>query len=267
MVGDISTDYIQLMHTLLNYSLENENSPLSVRNTLSSIVSTFYSSMYKYNPSINGYELFFLLPPHLSGYEDKFGTPDNPSFYVFRYLGGAVPFLASNISPPSYSVKTGQYTLRTGAIPIAEEVEVSPSFSVTYFETQDLTVYSFHSVWIEYIHEVAKGYISPAEEYIIEGKLDYPSAGFILKFTPDGKLTYFARVAGIYPTSLPTGDLFGNRGNSDITTISITYMCPFYDEFTYPELEMQGYSLDNPNGHPWLEDFREKIMTFLKYAE
>jgi len=265
---------------LYDYRLSKSNYS-NVSQEVLDIFRSFYYNLDDYNPDISGYVLFFLVPPHLSAkeYEGFVGAPDNLKRF-FVYLNSAVPFLATSITPVSIQVKVADYDLRTGSIPMAEEVDNSHDFTVQYIDTKYLHIYSLHSIWINYIAEVSKGVIKPGNyigrsspdkdilgtdsDYIADGNIDYATCAFILKFSPDLKLTYFARAAGLFPTNLSPSDIIGNRANPELSIVNIPYTCAFYNEFTYPELEEAGVSIENPGNNIFLRDFKEKLGNFLR---
>ena len=259
-------EFKELAKNIYNYRLDDEKIVKNTGEIINKIFKTFYSNLSNYSPDITGYTLFFLTPPHLSSpdFEKVLGRPDNLTSF-FKYLNVAFPLLAIDINLPSFNVKVGEFSLRTGGIPMAEEVETTKEISVTYVETSNLHIYTLHSIWIEYIKEILKGKIAPANIYIEEGIIDYATCAYVLKFDLTGKLMYFGRLTGIFPVSLNPKDIIGSRHENTLSMVNVNYVCAFYNEFTYFELEKQGYSLDNPNGHEFLEDFVEKLSNFLKY--
>ena len=76
----------ELMRYIYHYRLNDENVVKKTGELINNIFKNFYSRLIEYNPDINGYTLFFLVPPHLSSpeYEKILGTPDyNTSFFKF----------------------------------------------------------------------------------------------------------------------------------------------------------------------------------------
>jgi len=241
----------------------------------------FYYSLDDYNPDINGFTLFFLVPPHLSSpqFQGFVGIPTDVKKF-FTYLNSAVPFLAVDIQLPTKQVKIGEFNLRVGGIPLAEEVEYSTDLTVRYLDTKELHVYSLHSIWLKYIEEVSIGLIKPGNyvsgsaedkaklgtdsDYIANGNLDYATCAYVLKFTPDFKLTYFGRITGMIPQSLSPNDIITSRTSNEISMINVPYTIAFYHEFTYPELELSGVSISNPGNNIFLRDFKDKLHNFLR---
>jgi len=281
MIFEKITKNKKFFYWLYDTIFSKENYPYADSEFLK-ILKSYYYNIEDYNPDINGYVFFFLVPPHLSAkeYEKFIGTPNNPTDF-FRYFNTAVPFLATNVQLPSTQVKVSEYDLRTGGIPLADEVENSNQLSVTYLDTKELHVYSLHSIWIEYINEVSKGIVKPGNyisgsstvdktslgtdsDYIADGNMDYITCAYVIKFTPDLKISYFARLTGIFPTTRNPQDIVGDRTNKSITLVNIPYVVAFYHEFTYPELIGNNITIENPQLNIFLKDFKNKLYNYIR---
>ena len=138
----------------------------------------------------------------------------------------------------------------------------SNSMDVTYYETKDLLVYTFHKIWMDNIDDVKMGRVIPDESVWRDGYLDYAAAAFILKFTDELDLIYLGYAVGLIPTGRDPSAIV-SRESQDISTISFSYSFFWYNEFTYYELAMRGYTLKNPNGHPWLQKLNEVIKIYV----
>ena len=282
VINDI-TKTKSLVKWIYDYRLDKSLDYLKDKDPLIiDIFKTFYYNLDDYSPDISGYTLFFLVPPHLSSPEFTgfVGTPNSLTGF-FSYLNTAIPFLATEVNVPSIQVKVSEYNMRKGSIPIADEVAPTGDLTVRYIDTKYLHVYSLHSIWVKYIDEVQKGIIKPgnyisskpyvnpsvvgtSSDYIADGNIDYMTCAFVLKFTPDFRLTYFARLTGIFPNALTPQDIIGNRTSPELTIVNISYVCAFINEFTYPELEAAGITLENPGPNIFLRDFKNKLSNFLK---
>lgn len=242
------------------------------------IMNYFYQQQYQnYAPDINGYTLCFMVPPDLSGYRMKFNagtglyTQEDTNSYIGE-VSNMMSFLAVDFTAPQSQVNTEQISSRTGAIPYATEVSESEQCSVTYIDTNQLDIYHFHHIWLEYIREVLEGVIDPAPEYLnsnsqihinystpmndIYGAIDYAASLYIVKYRPDMKtITYVAKCMGIFPQSLPNKELTGTRTSNELTTLPFNYFCTAYREATH---------LDSGNGVWILNELKDFI--FKKYT-
>jgi hypothetical protein len=245
--------------TYLNDKVAKEE----LKNSFEKFMKNYYLSKFEYSPLTGGFSLFMMVPPYLSGgnYKEVFGVPysgsENENQKFFHTTVISLPFLAIDFSPPQISAKIDENKLLNGSIPVVEEIWPGNSIDVTYYETKELMVYTFHKIWMDYIEEVRLGVIEPAPEMIENGIIDYATAAFVLRFTPDLDLVYLGYLVGLVPTSRNPGDIVkGSLGYNEIQTVSIPYSLFTYTEFTYFELLMHGYSIQNPNGHPWLEKLK-----------
>lgn len=103
----------------------------------------------------------------------------------------------------------------------------SGSFSIAYEDTQNLQIYKIHKAWVEYISKVYRGEIMSKDRYIEERRLDYACSVYYFLCAPDGEtILYWSKYVGVFPTSVPTGNLGWNKGsivNSPDYTINYDY--------------------------------------------
>jgi hypothetical protein len=217
------------------------------------VLKFFYQQLYRdFAPDINGYTLIFFIPPHLSGYDEKYdssGTSlynqENPASYMGT-VGKIMTFAAVDFTPPQNQIRTENISTRSGSIPIASEVSESESCSITFVDNQNLDIYMFHHLWVEYIREILEGVIEPSTDYYttsdeyesdeLYGCIDYAASFYIVKYRPDMKtVTFAAKCVGVFPQSLPNKELIGTRTSNEIVTLPFTYSCSGYREAIYME--------------------------------
>ena len=243
----------------------------SVLDSFEKFILNFYLDRNYLVPLSGGISMFILVPPYLSApeYREIFGEPflsaDNNEQDFFKSYIKAVPILAMEYSPPQFGTKMSEDKLINGSIPHIDEITPSNNMNVTYYETKELLVYTFHKIWMDYIVDVRSGRVLPDEYVWKNGYLDYAGAAFILKFSQTLDLQYLGYAVGLIPTSRNPGDIVKpNNQNSDISTVNIPYSFYWYTEFTYYELAARGYTLKNPNGHPWLEKLNKLIKVYMR---
>ena len=265
----------ELANNIVNmFSTNSIIDSVFAKNELSDSFEKFLKSMYthkfEFNPLSGGFSLFLLIPPHLSAeeYEEFFGKPfstseNNEQDYFYNTVY-SIPFIADEFSPPPFSVKIEENKLINGAIPLAEEVTPANQMNVSYYETKDLMVYSLHSIWLKYIEEVKLGKIKPNDYYIENGILDYAAAAFILRFDQNLNVSYLGYVIGMVLNSLNPQDIVQQKIPNDIAKVNIPYSLFWYTEFTYYELTARGYTIKEPNGHPYLEKLKQLLSVYYK---
>ena len=94
------------------------------------------------------------------------------------------------------------------------------TFSVSYTDSQNLTIYNMHKAWVEYISQVFKGQLSPKEQYkgtksnILSRVIDYACACYYFVLGPDGETILFGhKYYGVFPTNTPASSLSWSKGS------------------------------------------------------
>jgi len=215
-----------------------------------------------FNPDINGYTLAFLKAPPF-----KFLPDDDKTLAGFkRHIELLTPFAGIDFIPPQRQVQSAAVSGRTGGIPYATEVLPTEQASITYIDNQDLNIFTFHYMWVEYIRRLLEGTIEipPDDLYLIYndpayGALDYAGSLFVAKYAPNMKtLKYLGKCTGVYPQSLPSKELIGQRSTNELTTLPFTYFSGFYEEamdWHHPIVKefdafLEGFKFDAPLCEP-----------------
>jgi len=247
---------------------KSNSAKVELRNSFEKFMRNYFLDKFYYHPLSGGFSLFLMIPPYLSAEKYKkifgvpFSSPNDEKQKFFHTTLVSLPFIASEFSPPQISAKLDENKLLKGSIPVVEEIWPGNSINVTFYETKELMVYTFHKIWMDYIEEVRMGIVEPDEEIIKNGLLDYAAASFVLRFSPNLDLLYLGYLVGLVPTSRNPGDIIkGHLEYNDVQTVSFNYSFFYYTEFTYFELMLHGYTIEKPNGHPWLE----KLNKLFKY--
>jgi len=215
----------------------------------------FYNQLYgSYNPDITGYTLIFMVPPEFSSKEYDLdtklktsSTSDIEDILVGLSLAPqnikdvddfakVLPFMATEFTPPQTEVQNAQVQSRTGAMSYATDVHETETVSISYIESNPLTIYKFHLLWIDYIREILKGTIEPKASYIDPtsqnfGIQDYLASFYIVKYLPDlATISYISKCIGVYPLRLPSKELIGTRTTNEICVLPFEYSCIAFRE-------------------------------------
>ncbi len=220
------------------------------------VLKYFYKHLYKdYSPDINGYNLIFMLPPDLSGWKSDYPTlykPEKTS--KFFDISNFITFSAIDFSPPTHQVNTEKISARSGAIPYATEISHTEQCSITYIENHEIDIFHMHHMWIEYIRAIIEGFVEPEGKYITPGNpefgaIDYCTSAYIVRYAPDLKtIRFIGKCVGIFPQTLPSKELIGQRTSNELTTLPFTYFVAGYREMTWRE-----------TGHWILKEFEELV--------
>lgn len=232
------------------------------------VLNFFTSQLYSYfQPDINSYTLFFLVPPVLSGYENlsagsfhdkieelngRFPVDISDTAYNFaigqsqstnlRYISRLLTFAAIDFTPPSSVVNISNFSTRVGNAPYATEINSSETLSVTMIDNSTLDIYSYHLIWVEYIRDILDGLIKPSDEYLKSSQtdgynkgtiVDYMGSAYIVRYNPDlNNISHVCKCIGVFPQNIPSKELIGTRGQPEISTLPITYSVCGYREAT-----------------------------------
>jgi len=188
-----------------------------------------------YYPNINGYYLIFMIPPPFELLPS--GHPTKELMDVFQLVTG---FQAIDFSPPVQQVQSSVVRSRSGGFPYATEVISSEQCSITYIDDYQLLIYKTHLAWVSFIKEVIEGFIKIPEDHQYlkyednnkyYGALDYAGSIYVAKYDPSfTNLLHVGKMTGVYPQSLSSKEMVGTRTSNELTTISISYNCGFYEE-------------------------------------
>lgn len=258
--GSILGDAFGYQTTLLSYL----DYVFSDSNIHGQVLKFFYQQLYRdFAPDINGYTLIFFIPPDLSGYNIKLettgGSFDGSTLYTqntkdsyMKRIGRMMTFAAIDFNPPQSQVRADNISSRNGSVPIASEISETDTVSIVFLDNQDLDIYMFHHIWVEYIREILDGVLEPNEKYYkvkdnksndepvdsdFYGAIDYAAACYIVKYRPDMKtVTYAAKCVGIFPQTLPNKELIGTRSSNEIVTLPFSYSCSGFREALHMEI-------------------------------
>lgn len=208
------------------------------------------------SPDISGYTLLFMVPPELSGYLNL--GNQNYERFGSSFIGESakiVPLLATNFTPPTIQLNTSALSGSSGTQHYASELNITDTMSVTFVDTINLDVYSFHSTWLQYIYHVLEGSLEPDMSYIKNRMIDYTASFYFVKFQPDAQtIQYVGKAVGCFPREMPSAEVLGNRNSSELTTLTFNYTVSDYREATMLEngnwlfSELQGLILSQYNG-------------------
>jgi hypothetical protein len=237
------------------------------------VLKYFYKQLYRdFNPDITGYTLLFMVPPEFSAEEYKDDAKLEGSdlldtvlsslsispqkIETLKDFGKVYPFMATDFTPPQTQIQNSQVQARTGALSYASDIMETQSISISFIESNPLTIYKFHLLWIEYIRDILRGEIKPDDKYISPdgdefGAQDYLASLFIVKYIPDMKtISYIGKCIGVCPTALPSKELIGSRNTNEICILPFEYSCVAYREY------VPGLIINR-----WIEDDLKMVLS------
>jgi hypothetical protein len=216
-------------------------------NALYSILRTLYDTSFQ--PSISGYNIIYLISPDFSSTDSHILSPFS-YFGSFQYLN-KVPLLATDFTPPDIQVNSVNVNLSSSAtMTLPTGINRGGVLNITYLDTNQLQLYSFHEYWVKYIDSITGGKISPAESYYKQAdnrenicEIDYVGAAIIAKFDPTmTNLLHIGKAVGIFPVSQPVKEILGTRGSYELVNIPVTYNCMAYLTATSTDFDPTLYN-------------------------
>ena len=222
----------------------------------SPVMKYFNNMLFKnFQPDITGYTLVFFVPPVF-----KLLGPDAES--TLKSIQKFMTFAAIDFTPPTIEIASSVVAARSGGMPFATEVSATQQCSITYLDNSSLSIYSFHSGWVEYIKGMLEGIIPatepdtfpkellPDDDGKVSHGIDYTGSAFIVKYDPSMQgIRYLGKCTGIYPQNISSKEILGSRTTNELTTIPITYNCVHYEE------TLQSH-------HPIWEELKSLIAIF-----
>lgn len=114
------------------------------------------------------------------------------------------------------------------------ESRTAGTFSVTYTDDKNYTIYKIHKAWVDYISRVYRGELLPKAEYRYKKVLDYACSVYYFVCAEDGEtILFWTKYFGVFPTNIPASTSSWGKGNLIKTPeYSISYAYAFKEDFT-----------------------------------
>ena len=111
------------------------------------------------------------------------------------------------------------------------ESKAANTFSITYTDDRNLSVYKTHKVWVDYIDAVSvRCDISPKREYVLKRILDYAVSVYYILVSEDGKsVLYFGKFVGVFPLNTSDSAFSWSKGDEGkVRSYQIQYQYSFF---------------------------------------
>lgn len=114
------------------------------------------------------------------------------------------------------------------------ESRTSGTFSISYTDDKNYTIYKIHKAWVEYISRVYRGEFVPKKDYRYKKILDYACSVYYFVCAEDGEtILFWTKYFGVFPTNIPASTSSWAKGNLIKTPeYSISYAYAFKEDFT-----------------------------------
>lgn len=113
------------------------------------------------------------------------------------------------------------------------ESKSAGTFSVTYTDDRELSVYKMHKVWVDYISKVYRGAFEAKEQHVKDRALDYASSVYYILCAEDGEtILFWSKFYGVFPTNAPSSATSWSKGNLLAKPeFSVNYAYSFKEDF------------------------------------
>jgi len=141
------------------------------------------------------------------------------------------------------------------------ESRTAGSFSVSYIDDQDFSVYKTHKAWIEYISRVYRGEIKADRDYIKKKILDYACSVYYIVCGPDGEtILFWSKYYGVFPTNAPSSTQSWSRGNMvKMPEYSINYAYAFKEDFS--PLSLAEFNKNSTGYYLYKKTYEKELLS------
>jgi len=273
---------VQIETLVKKYGLPSSSEQSSIQKTLIrwyKNVTLDYKYHESFSPHVNGFYMIFMVhgtwhdvyemymktdnktglsKPARAAVSDP-GTPE----LLMTNPGSYFNMLATDIDIPDI---TEEYTsvssrLRNSFIP-SRNYFVS-DFNISYIESVNLDVIRYHEAWFKFMQLITRGEISFSSEdcrlnnsgYFLD--MPFANAVWVAVFKPfTTEIQLLIKLIGVMPVTMPLKQVIGNRSQSKMTVLNISYkasdlLYKFYNN-TKEFVEDKGHLA---------ESFRKEVMT------
>lgn len=108
-------------------------------------------------------------------------------------------------------------------------------FNISYSELATPKITYLHKIWVEYVHKVKMGLVTPSMYNIQNKIIDYTSSVYYFTLAPDGEtITFWMKFVGVVPMNIPYSSFGTEVGSHGEVIVNCTYLYS-YKEYLQPE--------------------------------
>jgi len=111
-------------------------------------------------------------------------------------------------------------------VPSSMIQSLNGGFQIEYLELENGDITNLHKIWMDYIHAVRRGYLSPKRDKILDNIIDYMNTMYYIVLGPDGmSVKYWCKFTGVWPSSISYGSYQTSRDDkgTDIVKVTVNY--------------------------------------------
>lgn len=113
------------------------------------------------------------------------------------------------------------------------------SFTVSFDDDRNLSVYQQLKTWVDYISAVYIGEIDPSYSSVINRELDYPANVYYILTAEDGyTILFWSKYYGVFPKTIPSSQYSWTRGNSLSTpSLNVEFQYSFKEDYILDSIQ------------------------------
>lgn len=117
--------------------------------------------------------------------------------------------------------------------------KASGSFTVTFDDDRNLSIYQQLKVWVDYISAVYIGEVEPTYSSVINRELDYPANVYYILTAEDGyTILFWSKYYGVFPKTIPSSQYSWNKGNSlNMPSLNVEFQYAFKEDYILSTIE------------------------------
>lgn len=117
--------------------------------------------------------------------------------------------------------------------------KASGSFTVTFDDDRNLSVYQQLKTWVDYISAVYIGEVDPTYQSVINREIDYAANVYYILTAEDGcTILFWSKYYGVFPKTIPSSQYSWNKGNSlSIPNLQVEFQYAFKEDYILSTIE------------------------------
>lgn len=117
--------------------------------------------------------------------------------------------------------------------------KASGSFTVSFDDDRNLSIYQQVKVWTDYISAVYIGEIDPSYKSVINREIDYAANAYYILTAEDGyTILFWSKYYGVFPKSIPSSQYSWTKGNSlSMPALNVEFQYSFKEDYVLDTIE------------------------------
>lgn len=141
------------------------------------------------------------------------------------------------------------------------ESRTAGTFSVSFIDDQEFSVYKTHKAWIDYISKVYRGELVTKNDYLRRRILDYATSVYYIICAADGETVLFwSKYYGVFPTQAPSSTQSWSRGNMvKMPEYNITYAYAVKEDFN--PITLAEFNMNSGGNYEYRKTYEPALLS------